>query len=77
MLISRIGGFEFCDEIYGNFIEWSVWNFSHLKWVGLDFGFSSVAEGAVGNVLPYVLNHTLPVILAFYKTVGVSVSLVS
>ena len=45
--------------------------------VGLDFGFFSAAEGAVCNVFPDVLIHTPPVILAFYKEVGVSGSLVT
>ena len=43
----------------------------------LDFAFFSVTESAAGNVLPDVLIHTLPVIPVFYKTVGVSVSLMS
>ena len=76
MLIARIGGFKFCDEIYGNFMERSVQNLCHLISVGLDFGFFSVSEGAVCSVFPDVLIHTLPVILTFYKTVGVNCSLV-
>ena len=55
----------------------SVWSLCHLKSVGLDFGFFSAAECAVGDVLPDVFIHTLPVILVLYKTVGVSVSLVA
>ena len=39
--------------------------------------FFSVAKGAGGNVLSDVLIHTLPVIVAFYKTVSVSGSLVA
>ena len=43
--------------------------------VGLDF--FSAAECSVCNVLPDIYIDTLPVILAFYKTVGVSGSLVT
>ena len=59
------------------FLKWSVQNLCHLRRVGLDFGFFSAAECAVGNIFPDVLVHTFPVILAFNKTVGISGSLVA
>ena len=42
-----------------------------------DFGFFHAAGCTVGNVFSDVLFHTLPVILVFYKTVGVSGSLMT
>ena len=60
---------QFCQIVCPEFLS--------SEEVGLDLGFSSVAESAVGNILSDILIHTLPVILAFYKTIGVSVSLMT
>ena len=76
-LFSDVDVFAFCDEVDSYFIKWSVGDFHHLKRVILNLGLLSATKCAVCSIFPDILGHTLPVILSFYQTVCMGITLVS
>ena len=59
-------GFTFCDQIYGNFVKRTFWNFCHLERASLNLCFLSAAEGTLSDVFSYVFVHSFPIVLSFY-----------